>query len=561
MKKTLRVTGSLLVLAGIAFLAVSLVQRRAVLTSGDLTCNFQVREKLITGAYKVYGLKDSAVGLWLAKSVFKNDTSGPVKDLRVRYKLGEYADWCSWQEYPLLVPTETVVDLYYPILSSKCAQLTSRSPEELLMQYEYVNAAGEKKQVQKAARLTMLGRREFYFTDLKPEEMSGSFQDLSTYSHLLAAWVTSADMPVAGLASLANKRAGGVGASGSDKECFAALRECYEIMRDIKITYQHPASLMDPGQSYDPVLIQSLQYPRDTIEKRSGTCIDLAILYAAMLNSIGITPVLVSKDNHCFPMAVAPEGGYIPVETTGVGGGPGKSSDFAKANKIALQEWDEVRKTGRFTIVKCREGWAAGIAPAELDPLPADILERWNIREAELKKLAPEQAAPDANAREQAASNANAREQAAPNTNAREQATPNANVPDTPPPQQPSVQMAQGDWTCVITPQSGMSAQATARVAVSGTQIQMVFSSQYQITGANGRRHQAQQQSTYTGTINGQALTAQCSQAVWYLDGSYVQPQGLPFTLRLTIGPDGRSAQGMVMNAAGRNSQVLMQAK
>ena len=134
------------------------------------------------------------------------------------------------------------------------------------MEYEYVTASGEKKRAKDSKRLTFMGRREFFFTDLKEEEKTGSFQDQNTYSPLLSAWVTLADMPVAGLASLANKRAGGVAAGASDKECLEAMEQCYEIMRDIKITYQHPANMVDASKQYEPLEVQSLQYPRDTIE-------------------------------------------------------------------------------------------------------------------------------------------------------------------------------------------------------------------------------------------------------------------------------------------------------
>ena len=119
MKTAFRVAGSVMVLVAILFFVLALTGKsQGVSASGDVTCALQVRDKVISGAYKVYGLKEQ--GLWLAKTVFRNEMNAPVKDLKVRYRLGDYADWCSWQEYPQLVPTQTVCDLYFPILSSKC---------------------------------------------------------------------------------------------------------------------------------------------------------------------------------------------------------------------------------------------------------------------------------------------------------------------------------------------------------------------------------------------------------------------------------------------------------
>jgi len=535
MRTFLRWAGTLLVLAGLAFCGAALFRKPAAGTvstvgtggpGGELSCRLQIREKLISGAYKVYGLKDSPLSLWLAKVVFRNESARLIKDLKVRYKLGEYADWCAWQTYPELVPSQTVVDLYYPILSSKCAQLTSQTPAELLMEYEYVGPAGNKKQGQMSGRLALLGRREFFFSDLKSGEQTGSFQDQDRYSPLLAAWVTSADMPVAGLASLANKRAGGVvAAAASVEDCLKAMRECYEIMREVGITYQTPSSRVEVGKSYDPFLVQSLQYPRDTIEKRSGTCIDLAILYASMIDSLGIKPILVSLDGHCFPMGIAPGSGqFIPVEATGVGG-LNKNIDFEAALKAGMKEWEDLKKTGRFNLIKCSECWAAGIAPAELEPLPADILERWNIR-GQIQRANPIVPGVDANPQV-----AQART------------------------------MVAGNWTVVVTQANGSSVQGTATVTVQGQQVEMVYVGQYQIMGYDGASHQARERNSFVGAVKGQTLVARCQQAVWTLDGQNVPPQGLPLGLTLTVGNNGRSAQGTVANALGLSAQVAMEAQ
>jgi hypothetical protein len=548
MKKTWRAAGGLLILAGAALAVVAIkstgqpATAKAAWGSGELTCRMQAREKVITGAHKVYGLKDSPYGLWLAKTVFRNDTGAVVKDLKVRYKLGEWAEWCTWQAYPELAPTQTVVDLYFPIISGKVAQLTSRTPAELLMEYEYTTPWGQKRTGQKSERLSLLGRREFYFTDLRQEEQSGSFQDKDTYGPLLAAWVTSADGPVSRLASLANKRAGGAAACLKEEDCLAAMKECYEVMRDIKITYQTPAFQAEPGKSYDLMLVQSLQYPRDTIEKRSGTCIDLAILYASMLNSLGIKPYLVSKDEHCFPMGLTPGGRQVPVEATGVRGG-GNSDDFAAARQNAEKTWQEIQKNGRFRLIDCQECWAAGISPAELETLPADILERWKITDVVLSppRTAGGGACPPGGT---------------------PGLTPPVPTPPTPPvpPVQPAP-MAPGPWSCQVAAPQGNTTQVAVQVAVQANRVQMVCLAQYPLVGPDGLTHHAREQSTFLGTVGGAVVEAQCVQAVWTIDGQPVPPQHLPLLLRLTLSPDGRSAQGTVTNSAGATGQVTMRAQ
>jgi len=538
MEKRLRLVGTGFGVLSAVLLIVALVQPGGgrVATAGgktvggDLTCGVRVREKLISGAYKVYGLKDQPVSLWLAKTVFRNDTGGIVRDLRVRYRLGEYADWCSWEVYPQMVPTQTAVDLYHPILASACAKLTSRTPGELAIEYEYTDPGGQRRTVRKNERLTLLGRREFYFTDLKSDERTGSFQDFARNAPLLAAWVTASDAAVTGLAGLANERARGVGAATGEKACLGVMAELYEILRTIGITYQSPAHQVERDQTFDMMLIQTLQYPRDTIRKRSGTCIDLAMLYAAMMHSVGIRPLLVTLDGHCFPIGVTPGGSHVPVETTCVGGGGRDSLDFANAVKIARKQWTGLQKTGRFVVVDCQQCWSMGISCPELDPLPADILDRWKITDQVRRAGARTPTPPTV-----------------PN--------PGGNVPQPTP-----ARLAGGNWGFTITQLDGSRLQGNAQVAVQNGQVRIVYVLAYQVTGYDGQPHQAREQNTFAGTLQGRQLVAQCRQAVWTLDAQPVQPQGLPYTVRLAVAADGRSAQGAVTNATGTAVQVVMRA-
>jgi len=209
---------------------------------GEIAHELRVKDRLISGVYKAYGMPECLVPMWLAKTVFKNDTPGRITDLKVRYKLGEFADWSSWKKYPAVDPTQTVVDLYHPILSNKCAEFTSRAPAELQVEIEYTDGAGEKRTLTDGKRIILLSRHEFIFSDLTAGERTAAFQDSDTLSPLLAAWVSRSDEPVARLASMANKKAGGVGASSNHQSCVKVMRELYEIMRTIQITYQHPQS-------------------------------------------------------------------------------------------------------------------------------------------------------------------------------------------------------------------------------------------------------------------------------------------------------------------------------
>jgi hypothetical protein len=494
---------------------------------GEVAFDLKFKDRVIGGAYKAYGSRDCPVPMWLAKSVFRNTTRGRLSNLRVHYRVSEYAesDWSNWHQVPAVDPGQTVVDLYYPIFTAQTARLTSRAPADLYVEYEYTDAGGKKQTFTDSRRVTVMSRYEFFFSDMTAEERTGAYQDEDTNYPLFAAWVSRSDDAVVGrLASLANKKAGGLGASSSNDDCVAVLRQLYEMMRTIHISYQHPSNIQDPNMSYDIKSVQSLQFPRDTIEKRSGTCIDLAILMAALMNSVNIEPLLVSMDGHCFPAARLPKGGILPVEATGVGDGYAQSMSFEEAVKSASKTWDGIMKTGRFNIVDVRAFWVAGVGNPELDPLPADILEKWGIMEI------AERGAPAG--------------RGAPVQQGYGQAAPNPGGSLT------------GNWGCQITLPNGQSQTGVCQIAQQGGQVRLVFVFAYQQTGQDGMAHQVREQNPFQGTFDGAAIQAVCQQAQISIDGMVMPAQGLPYRLALQVVSGG--LRGQFANAMGITANLVL---
>jgi hypothetical protein len=531
----LRVAGGVLIALGIVLGILAFILGPQA-PKGEFTLDLKIKDHVISGAYKAYGSQNCPVPMWLAKSVFRNQTDARITNLRVRYRVAEYAesDWSNWHQYAAVDPGQTVVDLYYPIFTAQTARLTSRAPADMHLEYEYTDVRGRKSQLTESRRLTMLSRYEFIFSDMMAEERTAAFQDQDTCYPLLAAWVSRSDEEVVGrLASLANKKAGGLGASSDDESCIKVLAQLYEMMRTIHISYQHPQGLQDPTMSYDIKSVQSLQYPRDTIQKRSGTCIDLAILMAALMNSVNIEPILVSMDGHCFPMARLPQSRkFLPVEATCVGDGYENSKDFVEANKSALETWNRITRNGRYNLVDVRACWAMGVANPELDPLPADVLEKWG-----LMQLA-EGGAP-----------AEARRPA-------EERRPVAGPRATPSPAG-QVQVA-GRWGCTITMPTGQSANGICMVVAQGNQVQMTFMFAYQQMGQDGMMHQVQEQNPFQGTITGLNIQAICQQAQVTIDGAPMAAQGVPFRIALAVSPDGSNMQGQFANALGITASISL---
>ena len=113
------------------------------------------------------------------------------------------------------------------------------------------------------------------------------------------------------------------------------MRELYEILRANDFTYQHPPALSDKQLSFDIQRVQNVKFPRDVIRDRSGTCIDLAILYASMVNAVGLEPHLALIPGHCFPVVRLPGGQLVAVEATGLAGG----LRFGSAGFAKMEPW------------------------------------------------------------------------------------------------------------------------------------------------------------------------------------------------------------------------------
>lgn len=122
----------------------------------------------------------------------------------------------------------------------------------------------------------------------------------------------------------------------------------YETLRGLRITYiSPPASFENTGQK--------VRTTRQVVQQQFGTCIDLALLYATVLEASGLHPLIFITRSHAFAGFYASEyygeqavttdpnsisnlvesNLVIPVELTGIN--PGSKVDFKAALKAAKQ--------------------------------------------------------------------------------------------------------------------------------------------------------------------------------------------------------------------------------
>lgn len=345
---------------------------------GRVKARFDARERLMSCLYKVYGLDTDFAAQWVGKAILTNTGKGPLTDLRVRFQLGTYSELDLWQKFPEVVPGQTVVAVYHPVLSRKIAELTSTTPTNLLCEWKWTDAEGRQHEDSDGGRISILGRHEFVFSSLTEGESTGSYFDAFSNADFAAAWVSRDDPVVKQFAAAANKAAGGEGAPYSDEAAWKVLKACYEIWQANDFTYQGPVGLVDPNMSFDNNIVQSMKFPRDVIRDRSGTCIELTCLYCSMVQAIGLKTYMVLIPGHAFPAVQLPSGNYLPVESTGVGGGKRYgTSSFEQVVQIATENYQKAEQDGRIIVVDIESAWNRGVSNPELEAVPADILQRW----------------------------------------------------------------------------------------------------------------------------------------------------------------------------------------
>ncbi len=117
--------------------------------------------------------------------------------------------------------------------------------------------------------------------------------------------------------------------------------------------------------------IDSVQFPHQTLANRGGDCSDLAILFATLMQSVGVEAAFITIPGHIFaafdtslteaaakesfydPGLLVFQGGkaWIPVEVTMVKDG------FIKAWRVAAKEWADNSRAGAAAFYRLPECW------------------------------------------------------------------------------------------------------------------------------------------------------------------------------------------------------------
>jgi len=180
-----------------------------------------------------------------------------------------------------------------------------------------------------------------------------------------AAFITTRDPIVHALA----REACAIAAAGEKHPLgsrdIAYMTAIFDALAVIKVAY-----VQDPYNPYSSVAgtehaVDTVHYPRETLERRSGDCDDTTVLVAALLGNVGIPTKLVDVPRHMFLLAgtgihernrlamglpedmfvISDEEVWIPIETTALGEG------FAEAWRRGAESYWSYESRGRLELV------------------------------------------------------------------------------------------------------------------------------------------------------------------------------------------------------------------
>jgi hypothetical protein len=229
---------------------------------------------------------------------------------------------------------------------------------------------------------------EIEYTDLPAKELL-TWYDMFATSPFATAMVTPNDPVVKEFVAEVTKRTGGTtaGISGGANEVARVMKAIYDYMCETGMRYTSDAGV--PVKIGDvQTTVQTVRLPRDVIMNNEGLCIELAILWASVMEHLGLQSTIVFLPGHALTVVRYGQGAtdVIPVECTAItpmAVGAKQPVSFDKAVEMAVGELfpkDESRRQPQIWVgvqQYQKEGFRAPELPnVEIDKIKNILAQR-----------------------------------------------------------------------------------------------------------------------------------------------------------------------------------------
>ncbi len=302
--------------------------------------------EIFSSAYKYY--ESHPIG----KVIIRNNSENAFSSAKLSFSIKDYMDYPSEiQLQDIASNQELILDLK-PVFSNKILEVTENTPiqSELALTY-YI--AGEARSVTRSFPITLYERHAMVW-DQKAK---------------LGAFVTPKDPPVVEFSRSVVQQY--VDSYPNLHSSLVYARGIYGALGVLGLNY-----IVDPTSPFqqfseNATSVDYIQYPRDTLSRKSGDCDDLSVLFAACMENLGIGTAFIDVPGHVFIMfntgvpekermslgfpdelLVLHQGTvWVPVEMTMVG------SSFTRAWQKAAEEYRDWAAKGKAEIVVTQKAW------------------------------------------------------------------------------------------------------------------------------------------------------------------------------------------------------------
>jgi hypothetical protein len=309
----------------------------------------------------------------LGQVVIINTSDKVVSNVRMSFLVKEFMD--APRDCPTpstLKPNELATADLFAVFQPRILQVTENMKVEAQVTLEYIeNGRPQKKVIPRT--LTVLKRNALNWDDTRKA----------------AAFVSPSDPAVLRFAKNISSAVSGEVNPALDPNLTLAV-SMYDALRLLNLAYsQDPIPILTPNKNVGDFI----QFPRQTLENRSGKCSDLSVLYASLLEAVDVETAFVTVPGHIF-IAVAlgmNEGDarkffddqndlvflggkvWLPLELTL------RDKDFLTSWARGAQEWRGNREKGQAALFPLHEAWENYVPVALPGPEPS-IMQRFSER-------------------------------------------------------------------------------------------------------------------------------------------------------------------------------------
>jgi hypothetical protein len=330
------------------------------------------RKSIMSFGYKVYANPQVDDGRYfLSKVVLKNTGGRPIRDLTVSYQVPDYIPWTTPEVASELPAGTSVVKLFYPKFPERITHLANQTTASLEIKLQWREEGGSTKEQVLRDDFTIYGVNEVQYSDLPADDIL-TWYDQWNLAQFVVCMVTPNDPIVKEYAAAITKRMGGTlaGATQDPEQVVELMKAIYDYMRETGMRYASaegvPVSIGDAR-----TLVQTVRLPRDVITTNNGLCIELAILWASILDQLGCQAYILMRPGHAFTIVQAGDKIY-PVECTAItpkAVGSNTEVPFEKAMQMALED---LQKQQYKTLYSVQQYRSQGYASPELPDVDVD---------------------------------------------------------------------------------------------------------------------------------------------------------------------------------------------